>query len=294
MYFVSAATMICFSKNALVASMMTSALVGVSASTVTTKNFYKGYGASAYASFPAGDCDYIYGSSFSVSAYSTKSRFKSTGNGKFSQSSKFDEFSMYYSESTCDDSKITYRYGNIYDQSNYGDSVPTKFKTDIKNLTEASLLNLELPVFENTCGYVCTEVCYPYYIGYGDGTCSPETELPYLECYLADCLGEDVFIGNAAVSVTWKAKPGTENTQPTFNKYSSRETGPGYTYTSKSKGNYRFDLDVTITATLDGADLFSVEPDYISGDLSDIQSKSVSKSSNQELYRRRMEMLNSN
>jgi hypothetical protein len=100
--------MISFPKSALVASLMTTTLVAAS-NTVVTKNFSKGYTANAYAS-GSGGCEFIYGSSFSVNAYSTLSRFKSTGNGVIKQSTKLDEVFLYYTDSTCDASTVNYRY----------------------------------------------------------------------------------------------------------------------------------------------------------------------------------------
>jgi hypothetical protein len=284
----SAATMISIPKTALFASLMSTTSL-VSAST-STKSFGKGYGATVYASF-AESCEVIHYSSFNVYAYSNKNRFiTKTGNSVIKESSKFDDLSISYTESSCDNSTITYRYGNIYDQSNYGNSVPTKFTMETKNLKEAEVKNLELPIFENTCTYECTEVCYPYYMGYG--TC-PETEFPYLECYTTSC-GEDQPLGVAQVSVTWDAAAGTSATPPVKSRSSFRETGPGYSYDSKSSGSYRYELDIVITATLNGSDLFLTTPDYVAGDLSSTNSKTVSKSDYQAEFRRRMRLLEGN
>jgi hypothetical protein len=59
---------------------------------------------------------------------------------------------------------------------------------------------------------------------------------------------------------------------------------------SRSKGSYRYDVDVTVTAKLDGNDLFLSPMDFY-GWLSDTKSRDVTKSSNQEIYRRRLELL---
>jgi hypothetical protein len=104
--------MISFLKSVLVASLMTTTLVSAkkkkSSNQLVTKQFYKGYSAGAYG-YGSEGCPGLYGSSFSISAYSTVSRFKSTGSGVTKQSTKFDEFYMYYMDSTCDDTTVTVR-----------------------------------------------------------------------------------------------------------------------------------------------------------------------------------------
>ena len=97
--------MISFPKTTLVASLMTTTFVSAS-NNVVNKNFSKGYGAGAYA-YGSGGCEFLYGSSFSINAYSTVARFQSTGSSVTKQSSKFDEFSMFFTDSTCDASTVT-------------------------------------------------------------------------------------------------------------------------------------------------------------------------------------------
>jgi hypothetical protein len=174
----------------------------------------------------------------------------------------------------------------VSEASNYGNLI-TKFNIDVANLKQASVKDLELPIYENTCDYVCTEMCYPEIFGYG--TC-PEDELPYLDCYTSSCTYEETYLGTALVSVDWKLPAGV-TTKPIQSSYTSREVYNGNTYTSKSSGSYRYDLAVTITATLDGESLFSSPMDYVSGDLSDTKSRYVSKTTNQDVYRRRLELL---
>jgi hypothetical protein len=88
--------------------LMTTTLV--SAKKSTYKSYSKGYGGSAYA-YGSGGCEgFYYGPEFSISAYSTASRFSSSGSSSVTkQSSKFDEFYMYFSTSTCDSSTVTVR-----------------------------------------------------------------------------------------------------------------------------------------------------------------------------------------
>jgi hypothetical protein len=52
-----------------------------------------------------------------------------------------------------------YRRGEVPDATDYG-SLTTKFNFETASLKEASVKTLELPIYENTCDYICTEVCY--------------------------------------------------------------------------------------------------------------------------------------
>jgi hypothetical protein len=255
-------------QTALASLLMTTGL-GVSAKTVNSRYTSAGYDVYVGAYFDTG-CSINYGNYFYASAYSAATKFRTTGRNGYIETSSYDQLYLSYSEEICDDTTVTYKYGNIGDFSDYGGTVPAKFTIDKLKLTEASIVGLELPLYSATCNYVCMEVCYPEIFEYG--TC-PEME-SYLECSVMDC-GVEEYIGTATVSVSLKTPAGT-NTPPESSSSSYSFSYGGSSYRSRSKGSYRYDIPVTITAKLNGADLFSSTPTYYS-QLSNTNTKDVSK-----------------
>jgi hypothetical protein len=256
---------------ALVTTLMATSLV-VSATTTKTRYTSKGYNAYASASYEG--CDYIYSSYIDVGVYGAQSKFKQTaGENGFVQTSKYDDVNVYFSQSSCDDTTVTFMHGSIYDSSNYGDGLDSEFKIESEQLTQATLRSLEVPVYSNTCTYVCTEVCYAEIFGYG--SCPPE--LPALECYTVECGAEETYLGIAKVNVTWKvpkrlADEGLSNSNSVY-----RSRSEGYTTMSRSRGTYRYDMPVTIKVTLKGVDLFPSSPTYDYGELGNTKSREVTK-----------------
>jgi hypothetical protein len=283
--------MIRYATIAFISSLMITASVSAAGDAFKSKRYEEGYNAYAGA-YLSNDCDFFSSNYMDLTAFSTKSKFTSISTGSNSgftlECKDIEEFSLYMSTYTCDATTVTYRYGNIYDSSNLA-SQSTTFRIDGLMLMEASIEGLEVPIFENTCSYNCTEICYAELMGYG--TC-PEDELPYLECYMSECSNED-YIGNAVVSVSWTA-PSDRSTQMTQRNEVVRSFGKESSSWSKTQGLTRDSLDVTITATLAGNDIFSSQPDSGYAQLSHTDRKEVNnyKFSNQEKYTRRMELLN--
>jgi hypothetical protein len=188
----------------------------------------------------------------------------------------FDELYLSFTTSICDGTKRTILTGYVYDFADYGGKVPATFEVFKPNLREASVEGLEVPVYSRSCTYYCIEICYAEIFEYG--TCPPEPT--YVECY-ENC-EEPEFIGNAAVSVSWKMPTGT-NTPLEQSSYSYSRSYSGYSESSSSKGSYRYDIPVTISATLNGENVFSSSPSYDYGYIANTNSKSVTKTSSNKL-----------
>jgi hypothetical protein len=255
-----------------VALLATTSLVVVSATNVKTKFTSKGYSAYASNSYPG--CNAIYGSQLDVGVYASKYRFKETaGDAGVVQTDKLDDFYFSFTSSSCNNATVSYQRGSIYEFENYGDNPETEFKIEGGQLTKAWLKGVRVPVYGNECSYYCTEMCYPEIFGYG--TC-PETEPAYLECYTLEC-GTEEYLGTARVSVHWKVpkRLGDEGLHLSNSMYRSRSDG--YTYMSRSRGQYRYDVPVTVKATLDGSDLFPSSPVDEYAELGKTRSKEVQK-----------------
>jgi hypothetical protein len=265
--------MTCFIAKivALVVTLMATSSIFVSATNVRTKFTLKGY--SAYASADFEGCSYLEGSSLQLSAYGSQFRFKEVVGGETGmvQSDVVDDFYLSFTKSSCDNSTITLQRGFLYDSSSF-DSIQPDFKIERDELTKASLRGIQVPVYGNKCSYVCTEVCYAEIFGYG--TCPPE--LPELSCYTTEC-GMEQFMGVAKVSVVWKVPNRLGNVGLATSTSVYRTRTEGYTYMSRSRGEYRYDVPVTIKATLNGVELFPSEPVYEYGELAKTRSKDVSK-----------------
>jgi hypothetical protein len=244
----------------------------VASTTVRSNWNSKGY--SAYASLQWDGCPYIHSSSLDISAYGDVTRFKQTsgGNGEV-QTSKYDDFYVSLSKSSCDDATITYQYGYVFDSEDYGDMIEPEFMINKDDLTKATLKGAEVPIYGNTCSYICTEVCYPEIFGHG--TC-PETESPYLECYTVECSVEEYY-GIAQVNVYWKVPKRLvdEGLAKSNSMYRSRQDGN--TYMSRSRGQYRYDVPVTVKVTLNGSEMFPSSPTNDYAELGKTRSKQVEK-----------------
>eukprot|EP00977_Amphora_coffeiformis_P015404 scaffold4510_cov183-Amphora_coffeaeformis.AAC.89 len=248
----------------------------VSAKMVQSKWTSAGYDAWAEVYFDNSGCNddwWYYSNYLYANAYARQSKFKVNGKNGFVEATDLDDFYLYYTQTTCDGPLYRYQYGYVDSWYDYGGTVPGKFSIEGKKLTEASLKGLEMPIYENVCSDTCVEHCYPEIFDFG--TCSDENP-PDVVCY-RNC-SEEVFVGFAYVDVVWTLN-GTFLPPPlekSTSSYSSKRDG--YSYTSRTKGSYRYDLPIILTAKFeDGSDLFSGPHIYSYSQLASTTYKDVSK-----------------
>jgi hypothetical protein len=233
------------SKIALLSSFL-----GLASARVSNQKYREaGFGADAWLSFDG--CPFYGDSYVFANVYSTESNFKATGQYGYKSTTNFGYLNAGMSLTTCDESTIVFTEGFTYLDTYYGDEV--LFTIDAKKLTSATIKDVQLPLYNYSCSYECTEICYPEIFGYG--TC-PETEEAYIDCYTTTCDEEREIVGVGAMDLTW-----TASSSP--NQYSqiSRSTQAYESYMSKSKGNYR-DATTFASVSVEGQNILPSTSPY--------------------------------
>jgi len=241
-------------------SLLLFAMVGLAPARVINEKYKSaGYHGSSYFSWDVPGC--YYGSNYLDSyIYGSKTKFKTTGKTNYMamSSDDFSDVYVYFRFESCpDETTLNYLYGYAYESFNH--AMPSLFTIETKKLAEASLTDMQVPVYSGSCTLTCYEVCYAEIFEYG--TCPPEN--PVTECYQDSCTEgyEDV----ANVDIVWSSD---DLTPPASQEvWSSRYRSGGSWSMYRSKGQYRYDMITTVSATIDGINILPKTEGYSYGGL---------------------------
>lgn len=240
---------------------------------IKTKYTAAGFDAYIYAGYKS--CSSHFTSSISASVYGSTSQFKDAGSDDFKVVSDTYE-SMYVSldlVESCDEDTVEFLTGSVWESSYSGTTAP-KFTIEYKKLSEASFIDIPVPVYRYYCTFECNEICYAEI--WGIGTC--EEEEAHVDCYPTSCT-EHEEAGTATVNVQW-----TDNSNTALftssNTYRYKDPQTGSYSSSRSKGSSRYIENATITAVLiehEKATFLSKEPTFVDAQLSSTTEKTISK-----------------
>ena len=220
---------------------------------------YQSYG---YSYFYKEDCPFE--NSFSASIYAGQDKFKAIGNNGMKTTNEYEERSVYFMVSECDGGNTLSKvFGGMWE----GGPTDSTFTLDTKKYATATLSNMKLPIYRQTCLYQCDEFCWAEIDGYD--TCPPYEPERY--CYEIEC-GDVVEDGMAAVNVVWTAGSNAPYQSRSTNTDRSRGS---YSAMYKSSGTYR-DATMTASAKLDGEEILPVSQDSW-GTIASLTSMSISK-----------------
>lgn len=246
-------------------------MVGHALGKVTNEQYKSaGYFGSAYLYYEAPGCFYDY-SYLGAYVYGSKSKFKTTGQTGYLTmgGDSFEGLSLYFRFANCPDrDTVNYLYASVYEYF-YTSNNQNLFTIESKKLAEASL-NIKVPVYSGSCTLYCYDVCYADIFGYG--SCPPEE--PVEECYYSSCV-EEVFEGVADFTIKWNSNALTPPATQTVSSY--RYQSDGYWSMNRSRGQTRYDMLMSVTATIDGMNILPSSLDYLSGELGTTMDMSMYK-----------------